>query len=83
MSDEAEKTRQRWGQLLSIPKPEISAAQYWEAQAEMWHENYKSVLAIEEEHRRFKEALDRIAVGTFTGPRCQAIAKHALRGKND
>lgn len=64
--------------LRSIPTADISAAQYWEAQAEMWHENYKGLMAIEAEHRRFKEALERMAAGTFNGPRCQAIAKKAL-----
>ena len=63
--------------LRLMPKADISAAQYWEAQAEMWHENYKGLMAIDAEHRRFKEALERIASG-MNGPRSQAIAKKAL-----
>lgn len=88
MSDEADETRHRWGKLLSATQlyapttPEFSAAQYWEAQAEMWHENYKGLMAIEAEHRRFKEALERIAAGA-NGPRSQVIAKKALGGGDD
>lgn len=66
--------------LKLMPSAEISAAQYWEAQAEMWHENYKALMALEPEHRRFQEALERIANGSFNGPRCQVIAKKALGG---
>lgn len=56
---------------------DISAAQYWEAQAEMWHENYKGLMALEAEHRRFKEALEKIAAG-HNGERCRLIAKKAI-----
>lgn len=59
------------------PYEGATAAQYWEAQAEMWHENYKGLMAIEAEHRRFKDALEKIATGA-NGPRCQVIAKKAL-----
>lgn len=37
----------------------IDAAKYWEAQASMWHENYKEAMAHEEEARRYKLALAR------------------------
>lgn len=86
MSDEADDTRKRWGKILSAPAPtppELSAAQYWEAQAEMWHENYKGLMAIEEEHRRFKAALKKIAGANHNGARAKLIAQDALDGERE
>jgi hypothetical protein len=38
----------------------LDPAKYWEAQASMWHENYKEAMAHEEEARRYRIALERI-----------------------
>lgn len=81
MSDEANETRKRWAKMFQTP--EVSAAQYWEAQAAMWHENYKGLMAIEEEHRRFKAALRKIADANYNGARAKLIAQDALDGERE
>lgn len=60
---------------------EITPAQYWEAQASMWHENYKELKQADMLARRYREALENIAKGVHHGPRCHALARKALREK--
>ena len=60
---------------------ELTPAQYWEAQASMWHENYKEAMAHEEEARRYKVALERIRdSGYGTKERIRLIIAKALGG---
>ena len=59
----------------------INRAEYWEVQASMWHENYKSVMRFEREAEKYRDALERIAKGVHQGPRCHAIAHAALEGE--
>lgn len=56
--------------------------EFWAQQAMMWHEKYKSVLALEEEHHRFQVALEKLAEASnsVTRERVRAIAQRALRG---
>jgi len=62
----------------------IDAAKYWEAQASMWHENYKEAMRHEEEARRYKLALERIRdSGYGTKERIRLIIKKALGEKKD
>ncbi|NDB70664.1 MAG: hypothetical protein EB015_22185 [Methylocystaceae bacterium] len=62
----------------------LNTAKYWEAQASMWHENYKEAMAHEEEARRFKVALERIRdSGYGTKERIRLIIKKALEKKDD
>jgi len=57
----------------------LTPAQYWEAQASMWHENYKEAMAYEEKARRYKVALERIRdSGYGTKERIRLIIKKAL-----
>jgi len=68
------------GQLRK--ESEITPAQYWEAQASMWHENYKEAMAYEEKARRYKVALERIRdSGYGTKERIRLIIKKALGGE--
>lgn len=63
-------------------EPELTPAQYWEAQASMWHENYKESMAYEEKARRYKVALERIRdSGYGTKERIRLIIKKALEEK--
>ena len=63
-------------------EPELTPAQYWEAQASMWHENYKEAMAYEEKARRYKVALERIRdSGYGTKERIRLIIKKALGEK--
>jgi hypothetical protein len=71
-----------------FPKGEMAfldKAQYWEAQASMWHQNYKEAMAHEEEARRYKVALERIRdSGYGTKERIRLIIMKALReNKNE
>ncbi len=60
----------------------ITAAQYWEAQASMWHENYKEAIRHEDEARRYKDALLRIKGGGYgTKERVRQIIMRALGEK--
>ncbi|UOF79303.1 hypothetical protein [Caudoviricetes sp.] len=54
--------------------------EYWSQQAMMWHEKYKAVLAQEEEHHRFKVALEKIYRFSSEHPktRLKFIAEQAL-----
>lgn len=61
--------------------PELTPAQYWEAQASMWHENYKDALKYELDHATFLEALERIAFGKWTAERTKQIAIKALNNR--
>ena len=58
-----------------------TAAQYWEIQAEMWHENYKDALKYELDHATFMEALERIATNKATAERAKHIALKALQNR--
>ena len=60
---------------------ELTAAQYWEAQASMWHENYKDALKYELDHATFKEALERLASGKCPADRARLIAEKALNNR--
>jgi hypothetical protein len=63
---------------------EMSRADYWEAQASMWHENYKEAMAHEEKARRYKVALERIRdCGYGTKERVRQIVIKALGEKKD
>lgn len=62
-------------------EPELTPAQYWEAQASMWHENYKDALKYELDHATFMEALERIATGKWTAERAKQIAVKALNNR--
>jgi hypothetical protein len=63
---------------------QMSSADYWEAQASMWHENYKEAMAHEEEARRYKVALERIRdSGYGTKERIRQIIIKALGEKKD
>lgn len=54
-------------------------AEYWEAQASMWHENYKEAIRYEDEARRFRDALLRIKAGGYgTKERVRLIIARAL-----
>ena len=62
----------------------LDPAKYWEAQASMWHENYKEAMAHEEEARRYKVALERIRdSGYGTKERIRLIIMKALGEKKD
>ena len=64
-----------------FPKGKLAAldpAQYWEAQASMWHENYKEALLHEGPARRFREVLEEIANGRYTAERQRQMAIKAL-----
>lgn len=61
--------------------PELTPAQYWEAQASMWHENYKDALKYELDHAMFLDALERIATGKWTAERAKHIALKALNNR--
>jgi hypothetical protein len=61
-----------------MEEKELTAAQYWEAQASMWHENYKDALKYELDHAAFMEALERLASGKWAADRGRAIARKAL-----
>jgi hypothetical protein len=67
--------------VVNLRKDTITAAQYWEAQASMWHENYKDALKYELDHATFMEALDRIATGRPTALRAKHIALKALNNR--
>ena len=62
-------------------KLDLTPAQYWEAQASMWHENYKELKQADMLATRYREALESIAKGVHHGPRCHAIARKALEVK--
>ena len=64
-----------------MEEKELTAAQYWEAQASMWHENYKDALKYELDHAAFKEALERLASGKWTADRGRAIAQKVLNSR--
>lgn len=66
---------------LLLKELEITSAQYWEAQASMWHENYKDALKYELDHATFLEALERIASGKWTAERTKQIATKALNNR--
>jgi len=64
-----------------FPKGKLAAldpAQYWEAQASMWHETYKEAVVHEGPARRFREVLEEIAKGRFTAERQRQMAIKAL-----
>ena len=64
-----------------FPKGKLAAldpAKYWEAQASMWHENYKEAVVHEGPARRFREVLEEIAKGRFTAERQRQMAIKAL-----
>ena len=61
-----------------MEEKELTAAQYWEAQASMWHENYKDALKYELDHAAFMEALERLASGKWTADRGRYIARKVL-----
>jgi hypothetical protein len=64
-----------------FPKGKLAAldpAEYWEAQASMWHENYKEALEHEGPARRFREVLEQIANGRYTAERVRQMAIKAL-----
>jgi hypothetical protein len=67
--------------VVNLHSNTITAAQYWEAQASMWHENYKDALKYELDHATFKEALERLASGKWTADRGRAIAQKALNSR--
>jgi hypothetical protein len=56
----------------------LDPAKYWEAQASMWHENYKEALIHEGPARRFREVLEEIAKGRYTAERARQMAIKAL-----
>lgn len=64
-------------------RDEAEKIEFWAQQAAMWHDKYKSVLAIEEDCHRYKVALERIAASTneATKERVRLIAKSALEPK--
>lgn len=62
-------------------EPDLTPAQYWEAQASMWHENYKDALKYELDHATFKEALERLSVGRCPADRVRQIALKALQNR--
>lgn len=64
-----------------MQEKELTAAQYWEAQASMWHENYKDALKYELDHATFKEALERLASGKWPADRARLIAEKALNNR--
>lgn len=65
--------------VVELRSETLTAAQYWEAQASMWHENYKEAIRHEEEARRYKDALLRIKGGGYgTKERVRQIIKRAL-----
>lgn len=64
-----------------MEEKELTAAQYWEAQASMWHENYKDALKYELDHATFKEALERLASGKWPADRVRLIAEKALNNR--
>jgi hypothetical protein len=70
-----------------FPKGKLAAldpAQYWEAQASMWHDNYRKAMWHEEEARRYKIALERIRdSGYGTKERVRLIILKALGEKKD
>ena len=57
--------------------------EFWAQQAAMWHDKYKSVLAIEEDCHRYRVALERLAniTNETTKERVRLIAQKALEGK--
>jgi hypothetical protein len=57
--------------------------EFWAQQAMMWHEKYKSVLALEADYHRYRIALERIAEARneATKERVRLIAKNALEDK--
>jgi hypothetical protein len=64
-----------------FPKGKLAAldpAQYWEAQASMWHENYKEAMEHEGPARRFREVLEQMANGHYTRERMRQMAIKAL-----
>ncbi len=65
------------------PNVDSSSAQYWEAQAMMWHDKYKAVLAIETDCHRYRMALERLAGVSnegLTKERVRLIVRKALGG---
>jgi len=64
-----------------MEEKELTAAQYWEAQASMWHENYKDALKYELDHATFKEALERLTSGKWPADRARLIAEKALNNR--
>lgn len=86
--EQAEEVQEMTDHLVKIWKQlreqslEMSRADYWEAQASMWHENYKEAMAHEEEARRYKIALERIRdSGYGTKERIRLIIMKALGEK--
>ena len=67
--------------VVNLRKDTITAAQYWEAQASMWHENYKDALKYELDHATFMEALERLATGKYPAERAKYIALRALQNR--
>lgn len=57
---------------------EMSRADYWEAQASMWHENYKEAVVHEGPAMRFREVLETMAKGCYTAERMRQMAIKAL-----
>lgn len=56
----------------------LDPAAYWEAQASMWHENYKEAVVHEGPARRFREVLEQMAGGIYTRERMRQMAIKAL-----
>ncbi len=55
--------------------------EFWAQQAAMWHDKYKSVLAIETDCHRYRVALEKLATATndgLTKERVRLIARKAL-----
>ena len=57
-------------------EPELTPAQYWEAQADMWHQNYKEAT---NEIEKLRDALRWAAPYVQDDPRVSAIIKAALK----
>lgn len=71
--------REAWEEIERLRgEPELTPSRYWEAQASMWHENYKDALKYELDHTTFLEALERISSGKWTAERSRQIARRAL-----
>jgi hypothetical protein len=67
--------------VVNLRKDTITAAQYWEAQASMWHQNYVEAHRYELDHEMFMDALERIATGKATAERAKQIALRVLQNR--
>jgi hypothetical protein len=55
--------------------------EFWAQQAAMWHDKYKSAMAVESDYHRFKVALERISESAHavTKEWTRSVAKRALQ----